>query len=201
MAKYKNKYRGGSRRKPNWGYRSSAGYFVTICTKNREFFLGGIPVLSMQLSKIGQIAHNFWMEIPDHFPFVELGEFVVMPNHVHGIIIIEKPRRIVACNDSTNIGNDSTDIVNDSTIKPIPKQSDHQKNEKMAKISPKQGSLSTIIRSYKSAVTKNAREINSNFAWQPRFHDHIIRNEMEFERISNYIKNNPENWNVDKFRS
>lgn len=195
MTKYKNKYRGGSRRKSNWDYRSSAGYFVTICTKNRECFLGEIPVLSMQLSEIGQFAHNFWMEIPDHFPFVELGEFVVMPNHVHGIIIIEKPRRIVACNDST------TDIVNDSTVKPIPKQSDQQKNEKMAKISPKQGSLSTIIRSYKSAVTKNARENNFNFAWQPRFHDHIIRNEMEFERISNYIKNNPKNWNVDKFRS
>lgn len=71
----------------------------------------------------------------------------------------------------------------------------------MAKISPKCGSLSTIIRSYKSAVTKNARAINFDFAWQPRFHDHIIRNEMEFDRIANYIKNNPENWNADKFRS
>lgn len=184
---------------PNWDYRANAGYFVTICTKNRKCFFGNIPPKTMQgndflslmqLSQIGKIAYDFWLEIPIHFPFVKLDEFVVMPNHVHGIVIIEKPDgteietgRSVVCNDPTKNGDNSI------------------KNEQMANISPKSGSLSAIIRSYKSAVTKNVRKINSNFAWLPRFHDHIIRNEMEFSRIANYIKNNPRNWNEDKFRS
>src|SRR5690606_16057027 len=123
----------------------------------------------MQLSEIGKLAHDFWMEIPKHFPFVELDEFVIMPNHVHGIVVIKKSSKIVACNDSTDACNDSTDACGN----PI-------KNQQMAKISPQSGSLSVIIRSYKSVVTKNARKINSDFGWQSRFHDHIIRNETEF---------------------
>lgn len=98
MTKFKNKYRIGSARLKNWDYRNSAGYFVTICTKNRECFFGNIPVKSLQcndsttlmeLTKIGQIAHNFWIEISAHFSFVKLDEFVVMSNHVHGIIVID----------------------------------------------------------------------------------------------------------------
>jgi REP element-mobilizing transposase RayT len=69
----------------------------------------------------------------------------------------------------------------------------------MATISPKQGSISTIIRSYKSVVSKNARFIHTGFAWQARFYDHIIRDRGAFERITKYIRNNPKNWNKDKF--
>ncbi len=68
----------------------------------------------------------------------------------------------------------------------------------MSKISPKSGSISTIIRSYKSVTSKNARFIQPNFAWQPRFHDHIIRNPRAFENIQRYITNNPQNWERDK---
>ena len=73
------------------------------------------------------------------------------------------------------------------------------KNEQMAKISPKPGSISTIIRSYKSVVSKNARKIDPYFGWQSRFHDHIIRNNISFNKIQNYITNNPLMWNEDKF--
>ena len=69
----------------------------------------------------------------------------------------------------------------------------------MANISPKSGTISTILRSYKSVVTKNARFIHADFGWQPRFHDHIIRNAPEWERIQTYIENNPMNWKEDKF--
>jgi len=69
----------------------------------------------------------------------------------------------------------------------------------MVKISPKPGTISTIIRSYKSVVSKNARQIHADFAWQSRFHDHIIRDTASFERIQTYIENNPKNWNNDKF--
>ena len=69
----------------------------------------------------------------------------------------------------------------------------------MAEISPKPNSISTIIRSYKSAVTKHANRLNLPNGWQERFHDHIIRNKEEYERISNYIINNPKNWKEDRF--
>lgn len=69
----------------------------------------------------------------------------------------------------------------------------------MAAISPKPNTVSTIIRSYKSAVTRYCNQLGLQFAWQSRFHDHIIRNDESFDRISEYIKNNPANWKEDKF--
>ena len=88
--KFQNKYRISSARLQHWDYGSDALYFVTICTQNREHYFGEIADGKMQLSETGKMANRFWFEIPNHFPFVQLGEFVVMPNHVHGIIIIDK---------------------------------------------------------------------------------------------------------------
>ena len=163
----------------NYNYASDGWYFVTICTQNREFYFGEINDQTMFLTGIGEIAQQLWTEIPVHFPMAELGEFVVMPNHVHGIIGIH--RRDVACNIPTC----------DDT---------HTKNEYMASISPKPGTLSAMIRSYKSAVTKWCHDNQiSNFGWQSRFHDHIIRNQEEFDRIEKYIMENIQNWEADKF--
>ena len=89
--KFQNKYRLASTRLQDWDYGWSAAYFVTICTKDREYFFGEINDDVMKLSEIGKLAENFWLEIPQHFPFVILDAFVVMPNHVHGIILINKP--------------------------------------------------------------------------------------------------------------
>ncbi len=122
------------------------------------------------------------MEIPKHFPFVELGNFVVMPNHTHGIMIINNIKSL-QCNDM-----DKSLQCNNSTT-----------NQYYSNISPKSGSISTIIRSYKSVVSKHARLLNPEFHWQPKFHDHVIRNSESFERIQNYIENNPSNWKEDKF--
>lgn len=87
---FRNKYRVSSTRLQTHDYSSNGYYFLTICTKNRENYFGEIVNNKMQLSKIGKTAKKFWREIPKHFPFVKLDEFVVMPNHVHGIIIINK---------------------------------------------------------------------------------------------------------------
>ncbi len=89
--KYKNKYRIASARLQNWDYGSNAAYFITICTHNREHFFGEIENNKMKLSEIGEMANKYWYEIPEHFPFVKLDAFIVMPNHIHGIIIIDKP--------------------------------------------------------------------------------------------------------------
>ena len=179
--KYQNKYRIPSARLQNWDYGWNATYFVTICTQNREYYFGDVVNHKMQLSEIGHIAQSCWQEIPKHFPFVILDAFIIMPNHVHGIVVIDKP------------GDVETLHATSLHTTPTPK------NQKMASISPKQGSLSTIIRSYKSVVTKNARNIHADFGWQPRFHDHIIRNNKSFQTISEYIVNNPMKWKDDKF--
>ena len=124
MDKFQNKYRIPSTRLQHWDYGQPAAYFVTICTKGRENHLGDVVNGKMNLSGVGIIADILWHEIKNHTPNIDLGEFVVMPNHVHGIIIIH---------NSDNI-------------------------------SPKSKSLPTIIRSYKSAVSKHAHRLGFNFA-------------------------------------
>ena len=184
--KFQNKYRIPSSRLKNWDYGKNGAYFITICTGNREHFFGEIVSINdenkMCYNEIGMLANEFWAEIPKHFPFVELGNYQVMPNHIHGILIIDKKNVVetLHCNVSTDDKN-------------------RIKNEQMAKISPKSGTISTIMRSYKSVVTKNAHYIHADFDWQERFHDHIIRDSESFERIQNYIENNVANWKDDKF--
>jgi REP element-mobilizing transposase RayT len=126
----------------------------------------------MKLSAIGEIAHTCWLEIPEHFPYVKLGEFVVMPDHVHGIIIIDKPEEKPAA----------------------------EKNQlsQINQFGPQSKNLASIVRGYKVGVTKNARLLNPNFDWQTRYHDHIIRTEASYNSISAYIINNPRNYNSHK---
>lgn len=144
----------------------------------------------MQLSDAGKLAEKYWLEILNHFKNARMGEFVVMPNHVHGILILV---------------NDIFDSVgtlqcNASTTSKTVKTNSMKTNQFMSDISPKPGSVSTIIRSYKSVCTKNINlQISKiNFAWQPRFHDRVIRDEMEYQRIADYIINNPKNWKNDQ---
>ena len=89
--KFQNKYRITSSRLKNWDYRTSAAYFITICTANRTHFFGEIVNQKMVLSNTGVIADILWHHIPNHAPNVSLGEFVVMPNHIHGILILNQP--------------------------------------------------------------------------------------------------------------
>lgn len=94
--KFQNKYRIPSARMRNWNYGWNKSYFVTICAKKREYYFGEISNGEMIFSEIGEMANKYWLEIPEHFPFVVLDEFIIMPNHVHGIIIIN------TCNDGLN---------------------------------------------------------------------------------------------------
>lgn len=87
---FRNKYRIPSARASWWDYRQNGYYFVTICTDNHKSFFGDVISESMELTEIGQIAYKCWSDIPQYYPFATLDVFIVMPNHVHGIIIIEK---------------------------------------------------------------------------------------------------------------
>jgi putative transposase len=188
--KFQNKYRIPSARLKNWDYGTNGAYFITICTRNREHFFGEIVSIDgknvMQWNEIGKLAHQFWAEIPKHFPFITLGNFQIMPNHIHGILIIDK----------RNV--DDNCVVETLPVETLQCNVSNE-NEQMAKISPKSGTISTIIRSYKSVVSKYAHCIYADFEWQERFHDHIIRDSESFERIQNYIENNVANWKDDKF--
>lgn len=206
--KYKNKYRIPSARAQWWDYGWNGAYFITICAHNRERLFGEIVDGRMILSHLGIIADILWYEIPFRSRYVELGDFVVMPNHMHGILILNRP-----AGDDDAQYNDARaggDILrgDDDDVQTLRATSLHHhhhhdspKNQKMAEISPKSNSISTIIRSYKSAVTKHANRLGLKNGWQTRFHDHIIRNDAEYQRISDYIVANPRNWEKDKFQS
>jgi putative transposase len=191
--KFRNKFRIKSARHPNWDYANNAAYFVTICTKGRECYFGEIANGQMKLSDIGKIAFDCWIEIPKHFPFVKLDTLVIMPNHVHGIIIIDKPieTQYFTChqnNQNDQYNNKRNIETQDFASLRIPKN----------KFGPQSKNLASIIRGFKIGVTKNARQIHADFSWQSRFHDRIIRDNNQFERIQTYINNNPLHWEKDK---
>lgn len=191
--KFQDKYRIPSARLQNWDYGSNAIYFVTICTQERELYFGEISEEKIVLSEIGEIAHRFWNEIPNHFSFVELGEYVVMPNHVHGILIFNKLVETYNQVETPNLGVSTTAETIGAT------KTDQHNRTAAASQKWYSGTLGAIVNQYKRVCTINARKIHSDFAWQSRFHDHIIRNNDSFLRISNYILSNPLNWTDDQF--
>ena len=208
--KFQNKYRIPSARLQNWDYASEGAYFITICTKDRLHNFGEIENGKMVLSNMGVIADLMWYEIPNHTKNIELGEFVVMPNHIHGILILNDNVETLHATsrfteqDGVTLHDDDVETLHATSLPtsvptPIPTPPPIEKNELMSSISPKSNSVSTIIRSYKSAVTKNGNRLAFENGWQTRFHDHIIRDAQSFETIQNYIANNPANWVADKF--
>lgn len=183
MAKFKNKYRIEPARLKNWDYGNSASYFITICTANRKHFFGKTENQDIILSSIGIIVEQEWVKTTEMRPDMnlELGEFVVMPNHFHGIIFIG--------NNEFNLDCDSGDAMHRVSTDGI------YKNE----FGPQSKNLASILRGFKSAVTVQARKIDPGFGWQSRFHDHIIRNTKSYDAISQYIINNPKKWVDDEF--
>lgn len=193
--KFRNRYRIPSARLSTWDYSSNAAYFITICTSNRQHYLGEITDGKMQFSKIGQFANQCWLNIPNHFPHFYLDEFVVMPNHVHGIVMIEKPyidnNSLPRVAETGHALSPRNPIAEEADIKPRhPRFRNQGRN-----------TISAMVGSFKSAVTKHCNENKFRFGWQSRFHDHIIRDAGEFHVIRNYIVNNIANWKDDKFYS
>lgn len=174
MTLYKKRYRIESIRLPNYDYSQEGEYFITICTQDRQHLFGEIVNNEMQLSEFGKIAQLCWEQIPEHFNSATLDEFVIMPNHVHGIIILNDNNRIEISNS---------------------------RKEEFSK--PVSGSIPTIIRSYKSAVTKKINELRKTLGekvWQTGFYESIIKEPTELYFVQEYIKNNPHNWKEDELR-
>jgi putative transposase len=160
-----------------YDYSKSGYYFVTICTQNREKWFGKVKGGITHLNKFGEFAKNFWTEIPGHFEDVEIDEFSIMPNHAHGILIVER------------------NMVGDAYMRP------HQGNAFMHSLQDKTKMLlSKIIQQYKASVTHKINNLQNDlhFQWQRSFYDHVIRNESELFRIREYIQNNPLRWDLDR---
>ena len=177
MEKFRGKYRIPSARAPWWDYGRAGAYFITICCARRSPLFGQISGGTMSLSPVGHVALELWREIPHHARNVRLGAFVVMPNHVHGILILEQ-----------NSGGDDGSH---------PPQSDQLIPDRFQ--NQGRNTISSMIGGYKSAVTRQAHRLGVDGIWQPRFHDHIIRTDDEHQRIHDYITTNPERWHDDRF--
>lgn len=194
MEKYKNTYRIPSARLQSWNYGWNGAYFITICTKNRTPYFGEMSDGKMQLSHIGILADVFWVEIKNHSKNIELGKFVVMPNHVHGILVIDKSDG--NNDDDDDDGRDKACLVSTETKMGTEKSIGQERFQNQGK-----NTISSIVGAYKSAVTKHAHRLGYEFSWQSRFHDHIIRHEKSFHQITEYIINNPANWEQDQFHT
>ena len=201
MSKFKNKYRIPSARLENWNYAAAGSYFITICTRNRAHYFGEIVGDEMQLTELGKIAETEWLKTIDMRPDMnlEMGEFIVMPNHFHAIIIIGDNEFNRGEGGGNGGGRDAMHRVSTSgTTGAVATSSSNGGNT----FGPQSKNLASILRGFKSAVTTQARKMgDKNFEWQERYHDHIIRNWASFERIQYYIANNPAKWKEDTFNN
>ncbi|MES2935181.1 MAG: transposase [Pseudomonadota bacterium] len=158
----------------NYDYCQAGAYFTTICTQDRACDFGNVIDGEMYLNEIGRIASQCWHALPQHFPKAELDGSIFMPNHLHGIIVLP-------------------DAVNEGTACRAP-------TEQFSK--PVPGSIPTMVRSFKSAVTRliHQQGITRNVKfWQRNYWEHIVRDESELHQLRDYIENNPKQWALDKF--
>jgi putative transposase len=172
-----------SPRAQRFDYTASAGYFVTICTKDREHYFGEIIDGKMVLNELGNETYRCWKLIETFHPHVICDAFVCMPNHVHGILMVWERNIQTVGTDYICPNNDqSKDACNAS----LPSRCVSE-------------SLWSIVRGFKIWITKYANQNNIPFVRQWRYHDHIIRNEWEYDRIKHYIQTNPESREKDCF--
>ena len=165
-----------------YDYSRNGFYFVTICTKGMCDFFGAVRNGVMGLNELGCAVVRFWNQIPVHFTDVVLDEWVVMPNHVHGVVVINKPDVLEgARHEKTGVGARHGASLHVNRFGPLNPQS-----------------LSCIINHFKGAVTRNIhKNYDPHFSWQSRYYDHVVRNEHSLNRIRSYIQNNPMNWELN----
>ena len=179
--KFKNKYRIPSTRLQTWDYSSDGWYFVTICTKNHENLFGEIKDERMVLNEFGKIIKEEWLKSEKIRHEICLDFFVIMPNHLHGIVIINQP----TTDDNNNVYPKPCVVVETHGRASLHKTSSGNKTFYRP---PK--SLSSFVAGFKSITTKIINLITNtpgNPVWQPRFYDEIIRNEIALKEIRQYI--------------
>jgi REP element-mobilizing transposase RayT len=171
-------------RLPGYDYTTPGAYFITICTRQHACLLGEITNSQIQGTPLGYLAQQQWLKLPTRFPHIQLDAFIVMPNHMHGILII--PGR------GMGVG---IRLLGDQTHPHAPTS-----HEQFGQ--PVPGSIPTIIRSYKASVALRSKYLANpptTNIWQRNYWEHIIRDEAEWVRIRDYIQTNPAHWEEDRF--
>lgn len=185
----------------DYDYTQPGGYYVTIVTHQRECLFGEIVNGEMCLNNLGKVIKQQWEKLAARFVFVELGAFVVMPNHIHGVIIIHDRRGTAKNGNQNNIETHrcapTAEMQNNA--EPFHRAPTAEQFGK-----PVAGSIPTIIRSYKSAVTLRInlmRRTEGQPVWQSNYYEHVIRNQADWEQINAYIEANPFRWDEDNENS
>ena len=171
MPRNPDKHHRHSIRLKDYDYSQAGAYFVTICTRDREGLFGEIAEGLMRLSPFGEIVGACWHDLPHHYPHVALDAFVIMPNHIHGIIVLADP---------TVVG---------AGFKPAPTMVN------------KRHRLTEIIRAFKTFSSRRINESHGTPGtpvWQRNYYEHVIRNENDLDEVRKYIMNNPLKWDLDK---
>ena len=201
---YKDKYRIESTRLKDWDYSRDGYYFVTICTQDKKCFFGDVIDEKVRLSAIGEIVADEWQKTAQIRKNVSLDTWIIMPNHLHGIVIINNNNEPHGNTHGVATCRDAWHASKKGNIHVAPHSETHgnaslQKGESYDnKFGPQANNLSSIIRGFKSATTKRIHRARYDFSWQSRFYDHIIRNEKSLMKIREYIINNPLKWELDK---
>jgi len=191
-----NIHRRRSIRLKGYDYSQAGWYFITICTHNRLCLFGGVQNGEMVLNDAGMMVQTVWNEIPPHYPEIATDEFIIMPNHVHGIIIVGAGPR--ACPDMVNC---------ETGPRACPNQANHETGTGQPRGVAPTLSLPDIIHRFKTMTTKRYTDGVQQHGWMPfpgklwqrNYYEHIIRDEKSHNRISEYIQTNPLRWRDDKY--
>jgi putative transposase len=194
MAFNSQKHHRRSIRLKGYDYTEPGAYFVTICTSKREHLFGHIQDEKMHLNRYGEVIQFNWNNLPKIYPHVQLDEFVIMPDHIHGIIILK--------NDPVGAGSPTVESPTKNLYKPAPTIESPTKNPHQP--AQKRHGLPQIIRSLKTCSATRINQLRStkgNPVWQRGYYEHIVRNEQALFNIRRYIINNPLKWQKDKLNS
>jgi putative transposase len=193
VARDPNKHHRRSIRLSGWDYRQAGAFFATLVTQGRETLFGQIVNGEMMLSPLGRVVMTMWQRLPSHFSQVRLDEFIVMPNHLHGIIWLL----------NNGESRDKVSSVEAQFEDSLPVQWVGQGTTAQEMSHPhrlESGSLGAVVGNFKSVTTRRINQMRHSPGapvWQRNYYEHIVRDEHELNTIRQYILDNPSRWEED----
>ncbi|MEM7772159.1 MAG: transposase [Cyanobacteria bacterium P01_E01_bin.6] len=195
------RHRRRSIRLKGYDYKAPGAYFITICTHQRERLFGEVVDGEMQLNRLGERVHACWLQLPNHFSRLQLDAYVVMPNHIHGILMLTDPSDGDCRGDAFDhkfSGLTKTCFPNASPLRDSCNDHGDRPN------GTRPGSISAIVQNFKSISTRRINQIRHTPGtpiWQRNFYEHVVRNNTSMQVIRRYIQNNPASWKNDSLHS
>ena len=185
-------------RLPGYEYSRPGAYFITVCTRGRQCILGDVVDGEMSLNKAGRAVRAAWRDLPNHYPHIELDAFVVMPNHVHAIIVLvdETAHADVGAGFASNATEGGPE-----TPSYRPGNSAYERKPAHSHDHVRRHGLPEIVRGFKTFVARcinRTRGTPGRPVWQRNYYEHIIRNDREWNAVRLYIRDNPQHWDLDR---